>query len=161
LRINEHFDAASDPWLAPDESLTFERKHHLVNRRRADLEIALHVDFGKGPPIHPSIGVDKCQILALLLREGFGRPTHQGHPIQLFVHASSEEARMNLRYRVELSQAERDELKALLSAGKHRVRKLKRAQILQAADAGATDEDIAIGVGVGGSTVYRTKPQYE
>jgi hypothetical protein len=54
---------------------------------------------------------------------------------------------MNLRYRVELSQAERDELKALLSAGKHPARKLKRAQILLAADAGATDEDIAISVG--------------
>jgi hypothetical protein len=32
---------------------------------------------------------------------------------------------MNLRYRVELSQAERHELKALLSAGKHAVRKRK------------------------------------
>jgi hypothetical protein len=40
---------------------------------------------------------------------------------------------MNVRYRVELSQGERDELKALLSAGKHSVRKLKRAQILLAA----------------------------
>src|ERR1700741_5485714 len=67
---------------------------------------------------------------------------------------------MNLRYRVELSQAERDELKALLNAGKHPVRKLKRAQILLAADAGATDEDIAISVGVGGSTVYRTKRRF-
>ena len=44
---------------------------------------------------------------------------------------------MNVRYRVELSQAERDELTALLSGGKHAVRKLKRAQILLAADAGA------------------------
>jgi len=42
---------------------------------------------------------------------------------------------MNVRYRVELSQGERDELKALLSAGKHSVRKLKRVQILLAADA--------------------------
>ena len=43
---------------------------------------------------------------------------------------------MNVRYRVELSQDERDELSALLSAGKHAARKLKRAQILLAADAG-------------------------
>jgi len=42
---------------------------------------------------------------------------------------------MNLRYRVELSQAERDDLKTLISAGKHQARKLKRAQILLAADA--------------------------
>ena len=64
---------------------------------------------------------------------------------------------MNVRYRVELSQGERDELKALLSAGKHAVRKLKRAQILPAADAGVTDEEIATSVGVSGSTIYRTK----
>jgi hypothetical protein len=37
---------------------------------------------------------------------------------------------MNVRYGVELTQDERDELKALLSAGKHSVRELKRAQIL-------------------------------
>src|SRR5215467_12796410 len=67
---------------------------------------------------------------------------------------------MNLRYRVELSQGERDELKALLSAGKHAVRKLKRAQILLAADAGASDEEIATSIGVGGSTVYRTKRRF-
>jgi hypothetical protein len=34
---------------------------------------------------------------------------------------------MNVRYRVELSQAERGELTALLSGGKHAARKLKRA----------------------------------
>jgi transposase len=64
---------------------------------------------------------------------------------------------MNVRYRVELSQAEHGELTALLSGGKHAARKLKRAQILLAADAGASDEEIATSVGVGGSTVYRTK----
>ena len=67
---------------------------------------------------------------------------------------------MNVRYRVELSQAERDELAALLSGGKHAARKLKRAQILRAADAGAGDEEIARSVGVGGSTVYRTKRRF-
>ena len=63
---------------------------------------------------------------------------------------------MNIRYRVELSQAERSKLTALLNGGKDSARKLKRAQILLAADAGASDEEIAISVGVGGSTVYRT-----
>ena len=67
---------------------------------------------------------------------------------------------MNVRYRVELSQTERDELKALLSGGKHAARKLKRAQILLAADAGGSDEEIARSVGVGGSTVYRTKRRF-
>ena len=67
---------------------------------------------------------------------------------------------MNVRYRVELSQAERGELTGLLSGGKHAVRRLKRAQILLAADTGASDEAIATSVGVGGSTVYRTKRRF-
>jgi len=67
---------------------------------------------------------------------------------------------MNVRYRVELSQAEREQLTALLSGGKHAARKLKRAQILLAADAGTSDEDIARSVAVGGSTVSRTKRRF-
>ena len=64
---------------------------------------------------------------------------------------------MNVRYRVELDQCERDQLTALLSGGKRGARKLKRAQILLAVDRGASDEEIARSIGVGGSTVYRTK----
>jgi transposase len=67
---------------------------------------------------------------------------------------------MNVGYRVELSHAERTELRALLSRGKQAARKLKRAQILLAADAGASDEATAASVGVGGSTVYRTKRRF-
>src|SRR5271170_5153263 len=67
---------------------------------------------------------------------------------------------MNVRYRVTLTQSERDELEMLLSGGKHPARKLKRAQILLAADAGVSDEDIAVSIGVGGSTVYRTKRRF-
>ena len=67
---------------------------------------------------------------------------------------------MNLRYRVELSQTERAELTAIVSGGKHAARKLKRAQILLAAHAGASDDDIATSVAVGGSTVYRTKQRF-
>jgi len=67
---------------------------------------------------------------------------------------------MNVRYLVELSQVERDGLTAMLSGGKHAARKLKRAQILLAADAGSRDEEIARTVAVGGSTVYRTKRRF-
>jgi transposase len=67
---------------------------------------------------------------------------------------------MNVRYQVELSQSERDELTAMLSGGKHAARKFKRAQILLAADAGISDEDIATSVGVGESTVYRAKRRF-
>jgi transposase len=67
---------------------------------------------------------------------------------------------MNVRYRIELSQTERAELTAIVSGGKHAARKLKRAQILLAADAGASDDNIAASVAVGGSTVYRTKQRF-
>ncbi len=67
---------------------------------------------------------------------------------------------MNIRYRVELSEAERFELEGMLGGGKHAARKLKRAQILLAAHAGVPDDAIAASVAVGGSTVYRTKRHF-
>ena len=47
---------------------------------------------------------------------------------------------MNIRYRVELSEAERSELGSLLRGGQHAARKLKRAQILLSTPAGASGE---------------------
>jgi transposase len=73
---------------------------------------------------------------------------------------SIEEVVMNIRYRVELSEVERGELRAMLSGGKHAARKLKRAQILLAADVGVADETIAISLDVGGSTVSRVKRRF-
>jgi transposase len=67
---------------------------------------------------------------------------------------------MTVRYRVELSEAERHELRAMLNGGRHAARKLKRAQILLAADAGLPDETIARSLAVSGSTVYRTKRRF-
>ena len=67
---------------------------------------------------------------------------------------------MNIRYRVDLNEAERTQLAAMLNGGNHAVRKIKRAQILLAADAGVSDEVIASSVSVGGSTVYRTKRRF-
>jgi transposase len=67
---------------------------------------------------------------------------------------------MNIRYHVQLNEAERGELAALISGGKHPARKLKRAQILLAADSGLSDDDIAAAVAAGGSTVYRTKRRF-
>jgi hypothetical protein len=61
--------------------------------------------------VQSRVCVDKRQILALLRREAFRRATHSGHPIQPLVRASNyEEAQINVRYRVELTQAERREL---------------------------------------------------
>ena len=67
---------------------------------------------------------------------------------------------MNIRYRVDLNEAERTQLTALLGGGKHPARKLKRAQILMAADAGIDDETIAGSLLVSTSTVYRTKRRF-
>ena len=67
---------------------------------------------------------------------------------------------MNIRYRVTLTSDERQQLQALVSGGKAAARKIKRAQILLAADAKSTDEAIALNIGVGTSTVYRTKQQF-
>src|SRR3954469_22986368 len=67
---------------------------------------------------------------------------------------------MTIRYRVDLSEAECIELQTLVRGGRHAARKLKRAQILLAADAGVPDETIAQSLGVGGSTVYRTKRRF-
>jgi transposase len=70
---------------------------------------------------------------------------------------SVEEARMTVRYRVDLSEAERGELQALTGGGRQAVRKVKRAQIRLAADAGQSDETIAASVAVGTATVHRTR----
>jgi hypothetical protein len=64
---------------------------------------------------------------------------------------------MNIRYRVDLAAEERDELGRLLSAGKCAARRLKRAQILLAAAAGVSDQEIERTIGASGSTIYRTK----
>jgi transposase len=67
---------------------------------------------------------------------------------------------MNVKYRVELSESERVELKGLVAGGKVAARKLKRAQILLAADGGRSDEEISASVSVGTSTIYRTKRRF-
>ena len=67
---------------------------------------------------------------------------------------------MNVRYRVTLTASERAQLVSLVLGGKGAYRRLKRAQILLAADAGSMDAVIAKNVAVGTSTVYRTKQRF-
>ena len=55
---------------------------------------------------------------------------------------------MNVRYRVTLSSEERTQLQALVQGGKAPVRRLKRAQVLLAADCKSSDEQIAVNVSV-------------
>ena len=60
-------------------------------------------------------------------------------------------------YIVELNEQEREQLQKLLRKGKLSARKLKRAQILLAADAGQTDDQIAKAVQVHVATVHRIR----
>ena len=50
---------------------------------------------------------------------------------------------MKAPYIVRLTDVERNELRKLVSGGKARVRRVKRAQVLQAADRGETDAAVA------------------
>jgi transposase len=72
----------------------------------------------------------------------------------------TQEAGMNVVYRVELKDCEREELLALTAGGQVAARKLKRAQILLAAANGCRDEEIATTLSIGTSTVYRTKRRF-
>ena len=64
---------------------------------------------------------------------------------------------MPKKYHVKLSESERKQLQALLSKGKLSVRKVKRAQILLAADGGSIDEEIAKTLQVHVNTVERIR----
>ena len=70
------------------------------------------------------------------------------------------ETTMNVRYRITLTVEERDELRSFVLAGKGAFRRLKRAQILLASEAGSLDGTIAKNLSVGTSTVYRTKRRF-
>lgn len=67
---------------------------------------------------------------------------------------------MNVRYIVELESSERHQLELMVASGTCAVRRVKRAQILLAADAGRTDEQIAGAVQVSIATVYRVRRRF-
>ncbi len=67
---------------------------------------------------------------------------------------------MQTLYIVELDEDEKNELKDLLRGGSPKVRKVKRAQILIAADQGKTDQEIAESVDTATSTIFRTRRKY-
>ena len=66
---NEEFDASGDARLTSDKTGSFEGDYHLMNRGRANLEVALHVGFGRGAAEHVRVGVNKGEVLALLFGE--------------------------------------------------------------------------------------------
>ena len=64
------------------------------------------------------------------------------------------------KYQVVLTPGERSTLNTLTSKGQLSPRKLKRAQILMAADKGQSDGAIATVLGVGLSTVHRIRQKF-
>jgi len=61
LRWDEDVDASGDAWLSADESVPFEAENHLMDRRRGDAEMALHVGFGGRLAEHA--GIASCNNL--------------------------------------------------------------------------------------------------
>src|ERR1700682_2037301 len=164
FRKNQKLDASGSSGQPCDEAGFFQGQYHLVDGGSGDLEMATHVGFGRGPFEDPAIGVDERKLLALGLRKAGSRRrwafvkclTHCR-----FIRASTlKEGQLNIKFRVGLSQSERDQLDALLSGGRHATRKIKRAQILLAANDGVSDEVIAATLKVSGSTIYRTKRRF-
>lgn len=66
-------------------------------------------------------------------------------------------ARTNIKYTVNLSEAERAELQQLLRGGRVSARRLTRARVLLKADEGLTDEQVADAIDVGIATVHRIR----
>lgn len=67
---------------------------------------------------------------------------------------------MKVRWIVELSQTERDELEELISSGTLGARVMKRALILLRSDDGWTAEQVSDALSVGTATVYRRRERY-
>jgi hypothetical protein len=71
-------DASGDAGLTANEAISFERHDHLVDRRRADLKVALHVGLGGRASEHVRVGVDEGQVLALLFGEALSAEAARG-----------------------------------------------------------------------------------
>ena len=70
------------------------------------------------------------------------------------------EVQVSIRYRVELSIADRGEVQELLKGDRYPARKLRREQILLAADGGMAEEQTACNVAVSFCTVHRTRQRF-
>lgn len=62
-----------------------------------------------------------------------------------------------IKYRIKLTESEREELKGLLAKGRHAARKLTRARVLLLSDEGKTEEEIVSALSVGAATVERLR----
>ncbi len=118
-----------------------------MNRGRGQPKEPLDIGLRWRPPVHQRVGVYERVILSLPWREAWVRSVarfaaglESGGPAACCYGAGGTE------------RGGREQLTSMLSGGKHAVRKLRRAQILLAAEAGVSDEAIASSVSVGAST---------
>jgi len=65
MKWDEDIDASGDALLSADEAVAFEAENHLMDRRRANAEMPLHVGFGRSLTEHALIDADEGQVLAL------------------------------------------------------------------------------------------------
>jgi len=65
MRRDEEVNASGDARLSADETVAFEAENDLMNRRRANAEMPLHVGFGRSLTEHALIDADEGQVLAL------------------------------------------------------------------------------------------------
>jgi hypothetical protein len=73
LPLEQESDAARRAWLAADEPVPLETKHHLVDSRATDAEEPLHVSLGRRPAIHQRVGIDEGKVLSLPCGEARSR----------------------------------------------------------------------------------------
>ena len=66
---HEELDASRGAGLTANETISFERHDHLVDRRRADSKVALQVGLGGWASEYVRVSVDEGQVLALLFGE--------------------------------------------------------------------------------------------
>ena len=69
MRRNEDDDASGDAWLSLDEAGALEAENHLMDGRRCDAEVALHVGFGGSPAEDARVDIDEGQVVAMLFGE--------------------------------------------------------------------------------------------
>jgi hypothetical protein len=133
-----------------------------VNRGRADLKVALHVGLGGWASKHVRLGIDEGQILALLFSEALSAEAAGGLIFDSFVDSSGppKEVEVNVRYRVELSQAERCELTAMLSKANEPSVNSSAPRYCWRPMPAAAMIRLRARWRWGGSTVYRTKRRF-
>ena len=119
--------AAWGAWHAGYSSGLLKGQHHLVNRRRGNAEVATHVGFGWRLFEDAAVGVDEARYWPwICVRRGIAVAacgSSEGLILGFICVSTLKEVSMNIKFHIELSQSERDQLAALLRGdATHRAR---------------------------------------